>query len=162
MKTRKRDADGNVVGKANSNPILDTRTYDVEFEDGDVTEFTANIIAENMYAQCDAEGNQYVLLDKIVDYRKDGHTLKAQDQMIVVNGQESLRKTTKGWSLCVLWKDNSTSWECLADLKESHPVKVAEYAVAQGIDHKPAFNWWVMHILKKRDRTIAAARSRKD
>ena len=114
------------MGKANSNPILDTRTYDVEFEDGDVTEFTANIIAENMYAQCDAEGNQYVLLDEIVDYRKDGHALKAQDQTIVVNGRESLRKTTKGWFLCIRWKDDSTSWERLADLKESHPLKVAE------------------------------------
>jgi hypothetical protein len=26
--------------------------------------------------------------------------------------------------------------------------------VTQGIDHKPAFNWWVPHVLKKRDRII--------
>ena len=31
---RKRDANGNPIGKANSNPILDTREYIVEFEDG--------------------------------------------------------------------------------------------------------------------------------
>ena len=56
MKSRKQDTDRNVAGKANSDPILDTCTYNVEFEDGDVTEFTANVIAENMYSQCDAEG----------------------------------------------------------------------------------------------------------
>jgi hypothetical protein len=26
--------------------------------------------------------------------------------------------------------------------------------VTQGIDHKPAFSWWVPHVLKKRDRII--------
>jgi phosphoribosylformimino-5-aminoimidazole carboxamide ribonucleotide (ProFAR) isomerase len=30
-----------------------------------------------------------------------------------------VRKTTKGWPLCVEWKDGTTSWEHLADLKES-------------------------------------------
>ncbi len=27
--------------------------------------------------------------------------------------------------------------------------------MTQGIDHKPAFNWWVPHVLKKRDRIIS-------
>ena len=49
-----------------------------------------------------------------------------------------LRKTTKGWKLCIEWKDDTTMWERLADLKESNPVEVAEYAIAQGIQHKPA------------------------
>ncbi len=25
-----------------------------------------------------------------------------------------------------------------------------------GIDHEPAFNWWVPHVLRKRDRIISA------
>ena len=33
----------------------------------------------------------------------------------------------------VLWKDSSTSWEKLSDLKESHPLETAEYAVSQSI-----------------------------
>ena len=33
---RKRDAYGNSVGKSNDNPILDTREYPVEFDDGEV------------------------------------------------------------------------------------------------------------------------------
>jgi hypothetical protein len=36
VKTRKRDFDGNSIGKANSNPLLDTRLYDVAFPDGDI------------------------------------------------------------------------------------------------------------------------------
>ena len=33
-------------------------------------------------------------------------------------------------------------------MKESHPVEVAEYARARGIDKEPAFEWWVPHTLK--------------
>jgi hypothetical protein len=36
---------------------------------------------------------------------------------------------TKGWYLKVRWKEGSTTWEMLRDLKESNPVEVAEYAV---------------------------------
>jgi hypothetical protein len=63
VKSRKRDADGNPIGWADANPILDTREYIVEFENGDEAELNANLIAEAMYAQCDPDGNQYVLLD---------------------------------------------------------------------------------------------------
>ena len=36
VKARKRDADGNPIGKANTNPLLDTRLYEVEFPDGEI------------------------------------------------------------------------------------------------------------------------------
>jgi hypothetical protein len=39
-----------------------------------------------------------------------------------------------------------------ASMKETHPVVTAEYAVAQAIDHEPAFAWWVPHVLKRRNR----------
>ncbi len=65
---RKRDWDGNPVGRANDNPILDTRSYIFNFDDSDQTELTANVIAESLYSQCDPNGNQYVLLEEIVDH----------------------------------------------------------------------------------------------
>ncbi len=65
---RKRDRDGNSIGRANDNPILDTRSYIVDFDVGDQAELTANKIAESLYLQCDPDGNQYVLLDEIVDH----------------------------------------------------------------------------------------------
>jgi hypothetical protein len=56
---RKRELDGTTRGRANANPMLDTRTYEIEFPDGRSDEYTTNLIAENMYAQCDIEGRQY-------------------------------------------------------------------------------------------------------
>jgi hypothetical protein len=47
---RTRELDGPVRGRANANPMLDTRTYEIEFPDGRSDECTANVIAENMYA----------------------------------------------------------------------------------------------------------------
>ena len=157
---RKRDVNGSLKGTANSNPILDTRTYCVEFPDGSEAEYAANVIAENMWAQCDIDGNQHVLMESIIDYKTDGHAVKVADAYFSYNGKRHMRKTTKGWELCVQWKNSSTSWQRLADLKESNPVEVAEYAVAQGIDHEPAFAWWVPYTLRRRDRIIAAVNKR--
>ncbi len=50
--------------------------------------------------------------------------------------------------------------EKLSDLKESHPLQVAEYAVAMGVDRKPGLNWWVLHTLKKCDAIIALVKKR--
>ena len=73
-----------------------------------------------------------------------------------IKGKQHQRKTTKGWLICVKWHDSSTSWEKLSSLKESYPVELAEYSVAQGIDHQPAFCWWVPHVLCKQDHIITA------
>ncbi len=62
--------------------------------------------------------------------------------------------------MCCQWKDGSTSWESLVDLKESHPIETAEYAVSKELDHEPAFNWWVPHVLKKRDQIISLVHRR--
>jgi hypothetical protein len=45
-------------------------------------------------------------------------------------------------------------------LKESNPVELAEYAVANNLSEEAAFHWWVPSIIKKRDRIISAARAR--
>jgi hypothetical protein len=55
---RKNDLDGTVRGRANADTMLDTRTFEIEFPYGCSDEYTANVIAENMYAQCDIEGRQ--------------------------------------------------------------------------------------------------------
>jgi hypothetical protein len=59
-------------GKASANPILDTRTYNVEFPYGRSEEYTANIITGNMYAQCDEERNQFLMLQDIVGHKLMG------------------------------------------------------------------------------------------
>jgi hypothetical protein len=39
------------------------------FDDDGETVMSVNLIAEAMYAQCDPDGNQYVLLDSIIDHK---------------------------------------------------------------------------------------------
>ena len=151
----KRDARSNPIGNANTNPIMDSRVYRVEFDDGEVCELTTNVIAESMYTSCDADGNKYILFDSFVDYKSILKAVTKENQRIVHNGRNSLCQSTVGWHLCVQWKDGSTSWQSLRDLKEAYPVAIAEYAVAQGIDDEPAFNWWVHHVLRKREHIIA-------
>ena len=141
---RKRDADGKVMGTTHHNPALDTHVYEVRFPDGRTEELAANVIAEAVYAQCDADRNQYVLLDAIVDYRKDPSVAVARDaQLTVVDGKKIIKRSTRGWELCCEWKNGSTSWQKLLDLKESHPLQVAEFAFAVQIADEPALNWWV-------------------
>ena len=119
VKQQKLDEDGQCIGKANANPILDTRAREVQFPDGLEAAHSADIIAENMCTQCDSEGDQCLLLNSIVDHKKLKSAVHLRDSCMTVRGRRSQRKTTKGWKLCVEWKDGVTTWERLADLKES-------------------------------------------
>jgi hypothetical protein len=160
VKSRKRDSDGYLVGKAHANPIMDSREYVVEFPDGREAAYAANIIAENMYTMCDSEGHQHILLNAIVDHMKTEQACPKSNSHVMVNGKPKRRKPTKGWKLCVEWKDGTTSWEDLSMIKEHNPVELAEYAVSRDIADEPAFAWWVPFTLKKRDRIISAVNKR--
>ena len=108
---RKRDADRKIMGIAHHNPALDSCVYEVRFPDGSTEELAANVIADAVYAQCDAGGNQYVLLDAIVDYHKDPSMAFTWDvQVTIVDSKEIIKRSTWGWELCCEWKDDSTSW----------------------------------------------------
>jgi hypothetical protein len=158
---RKRDIHGNPVRVSNKNPILDTRIYEVTFPDGHSAKYAANIIAECIYLQVDSEGNQYVLLDEIVDWKQtDEATYNHNILQISHNGNLHPRRMTKGYYLCVKWKDGSTSWEHLKDLKESYPVQVAEFAISNGIQDLPGFRWWVPSTTKRQNRIIKAIKTR--
>jgi hypothetical protein len=41
-------------------------------------------------------------------------------------------------------------------LKESYPIKVAEFAISRDILDEAAFAWWVPYVLVKRNRIISA------
>ena len=45
-------------------------------------------------------------------------------------------------------------------VKDTYPVELAEYAVANGIQEEPAFAWWVKYTMKKRDRIIQKIKSK--
>ncbi|KAL7475513.1 hypothetical protein ACHAW6_001422, partial [Cyclotella cf. meneghiniana] len=112
------------------------------FLDGCTKELAANTIDEALYAQCNTDGNQYIMLDDNMDYRKNPDVAISQnDQVKIVNGKKLSRAPQEVGS-CVK----------LSDLKESHPLQVAESKLAAGIIDEPAFNWWVTWVFKKKDR----------
>ena len=59
--------DGQVTGTYDNNPFLNS-IYDVEFPDGQVKEYAANIIPENMLTQVDSDGMSTTLMEAIVDH----------------------------------------------------------------------------------------------
>ena len=158
---RARGIDGEYIGHSHSNPLFDTRQYEVEFTDGTTEKYAANVIAENMFAQVDDEGNMFQLLDEIIDHKRDGTAVDiANGTVTSANGNVKPRITMQGWWLLVMWKDKSTSWVKLKDLKAAYPIEVAEYAVANRIAEEPAFKWWVSHTLRKRNRIISKVKSK--
>ena len=55
----------------------------MKFEDGDVTELTANTIAELMYAMCDENGDHILLFDAIVDHKENDKAITRIEQKFV-------------------------------------------------------------------------------
>mgnify|MGYP001272535206 CR=1 FL=1 len=151
-------------GKYDDNPSLNSIIYDVEFPDGTVKEYSANVIAENMLTQVDSDGFTMTLMEGIIDHKVDAAAAaavsKSDGYVTTRSGCKKLRITTCGWKLLVSWKDGSESWIHLKDLKESHPVELAEYAKARGIADEPAFIWWVPYTLRKRDIILSAVNKR--
>jgi Reverse transcriptase (RNA-dependent DNA polymerase) len=155
--SRKRDHDGQLIGKGHSNPIMDTSIYEVEFEDGYRESFVAITIAESIYKQVDPEGHTQLMLYKIIDHKRMGDAV-LKDDTYNIDGKQRL--TTKGWKLQVRWKDGTVSWERLASMKDGYPVQVAEYAVTNKIATEPVFSWWVPYTLKKRESIINQLKTR--
>ena len=42
--------------------------------------------------------------------------------------------STAGWEISVPWKDQRTTWESLAKIKECNPVETTEYYVMKKVD----------------------------
>jgi len=153
---RKRDQDGNPVGQFNPDPILNTRVYLAEFEDGHVAEYGANIIAEAIYNQTNDDGYDEVLFNEVIGHRKNDEALPAEASTV----DAVPRRTTKGWDVCIEWKDGSPSWHPLCEIKNSFPIHLAKYALKYELQDEPAFKWWVKEALKRRKYMIKAAKTR--
>lgn len=158
---RKRDISGAVIGKYNSNPILDTHIYKLQHPDGHVFEYTTNQIAESLYSQVDDDGYNEAILDEIIDHRRTEDAIPRDYGFTEdIRGHQKPIITTKGWEMQVRWKDGTLDWLPLSLVKEGNPVMCAEYALANDISKEPAFNWWVHTTLKKRDRIISKVQTR--
>jgi hypothetical protein len=74
-----------------------------------------------------------------VGHITDGRVVARAGMYINHGSNKQVRNTTIGWNLCVEWKDGTTSWEGLADLKESNPMEVADYAASKEIQDELYF-----------------------
>ena len=147
---RKRDVHGNLVGTYHSNPLLNTRIYLAEFPDGYIQEYSANRIAEAIYDNVDDNGTDELLFDSIIGHEH----IPTQEQ----HDQNTF--STQGWNICIAWKDGTSSWHTLADVKNSYPVQLAEYAIEYKLDKKRAFSWWIKTTIKHWKAFIKATKKR--
>ena len=89
---------GKVCGQANNNPIINTGTYLVQFYYGEVTKLTSNVIATQMYAQYEPDGNMYVMLDDFTDHHESSKALSIEDQKATdIRVCNVMRRSTAGW-----------------------------------------------------------------
>ena len=88
------------MGRVHINLILNSRIYKVGFAGGEATELTANTIAESIYTKFDADGNECLLLEVLVDYHKDNKAIILSEQQTSIWGRPVTWKTTAGWKIC--------------------------------------------------------------
>jgi hypothetical protein len=82
---------------------------------------------------------------------------KKQISIVQIILQYKLRKRQQPE---IEWKDGTTSWLPLKEVKETNSVEVANYAVDNQIDTEPAFDWWVRDLLKRQTRLIKLSQTR--
>lgn len=93
--------------------------------------------------QVDEYGWDSSMMKKIIGSRSDPNdAIQIGDEAFtLLNGMKRPVITTKGWDIQVRWDDHSTSWLPLSTIKESNPIQLAEFAVANDLAQEPAFRW---------------------
>ena len=77
------DDDWKPLGMGISNPITNTRIYEVDYLYGTVKTLADNIISENLLFQVDQEGHCQLLIDEIVDHRKTPEAVDQKDGFLL-------------------------------------------------------------------------------
>ena len=156
------DTEGQTTGIYNENPALNTMLYDVQFDDGTIEKYGANLIAQNVLEQVeDSAGHYAERIAAVVDHRRQGNAVSKGNRYVTTrDGRKKLRKSTAGWDFKVKFTSGREQWMQLKDLKEINPVEVAEYVAARGLDDEVAFQWWVPYTLRKKASIIASVKGR--
>lgn len=95
------------------------------------------------------------MLDKLVDFKKDGDAISKEDAFVVTSTEtRRQRETTKGLEVLCNWKDGSS------DVKDSYPMGLVTFAVQNKIADELVFAWWVPYTLKKKGRIISKIKSK--
>jgi len=101
------------------------------------------------------------MFKEIIGHRKTPAALsKEQGYVIGYNGNGHPKRTTKGWDICVKWRNGTSSWLPLKDVKQANPLELAEYAMANKIHEEPAFAWWVPDVLHRRNQIVSKIKTK--
>ena len=95
-----------------------------------------------MHSALDSEGHHYFFITEIIDHRKDDSAV-TKENGFTRNHYNIPKKTTKGWEVLIEWKDETTSWVDIKDVKEERTIYLDEYALANMISDESSFAWWV-------------------
>jgi len=156
---RKRDEHGNLIGNHSFDPLNDSSIYIVQFSNGDLAEYSTNIIVENLMSQVNDDGRTANIFQGIIGHVKTDEAI-AEGWITTSSGQRRKRITTAGWHLLIEWQDGSTNWVPLSLVKQSNPVEAAQYAVLHHLENEPAFHWWVKETIKKATRWVSKIKTK--
>ena len=110
----------------------------MEFSDGAVKLYPANIITENILNQFNEYRYHNQLINTTLEHSKNSRAIENKNKWIITKrGRKSMRKTTVVWKFRVKWKYGTITWKPLKELKESNQIEMAEYVSTQGIQDNP-------------------------
>ena len=120
VKRRATDANGFAIGQAHNNPLLDTRNYEVELEDGTTDSYFANFVAYNMYSKLDSKGHQHLVMSEIVYPQRYG-SVGTNENGYICKHYNIPNKTTRGWEVLIEWNYETTAWVHIRYVNEANP-----------------------------------------
>ena len=125
-----------------TNQIIDSRIYELEFQDGRVEEYSVNVILENMLDQVRSNDWDAIMFDEVISIRMGHNTInKNPGAYVTVNGLKRPIITIRGCSIQIKWKDGSVYWLPHSLVELSNPLDLAEYVERNNLSSEPAFNW---------------------
>ena len=122
---------------------------------GGIIESTADIIVESIYAHHDVDKNEYLLLQGFTDQRKNGLALSIENQKQLSKAKKLSESQQLDGTFVANGRIVQYHERNYPTMKSCIESRVFKYVIAQGIQYGPTFNWWVHHVLKKKDRIIS-------
>jgi len=150
----------NKIGTIENVSAKNNENYEVSFQDGSYAEYSANVLTQSITESLEQnDNNNFSNIVGIIGHRKDDSVaIDKKNSWIDHKGARKRVITTKGWEIEIEFLDGSVKWFPMLQIKESLPIDLAEYAVSRSINTEPAFAWWVMGVLKRKNKIISMLR----
>jgi hypothetical protein len=105
----------------------------LEFTDCSTAHSNSTLIAKKLYSIIDEPGTVHTMFKSIIDHH---FPIK---QKVSFEGELVARSFIKDGELQIQWANDTTTWLPIGHLKNSNPIEVAEYIVANQNADEPKF-----------------------